>query len=91
MSLQPQEVPSIPEEIQRIARAAFPKGNVHLRMSDGIGAIFDDPMLAAVFPARGQSAESPWPLSRKVAPYATFTKTAAEHRRRQPYTNLPKD
>jgi transposase len=29
MSLQPQEVPPVPNETRRIARAAFPKGNVY--------------------------------------------------------------
>ena len=33
MSLQPQEVPPVPDETRRIARAAFPKGNVYIRMS----------------------------------------------------------
>lgn len=63
MSLQPQEIPLVPEETQRVARAAFPKGNVYVRMRDEIGAIFDDPMFEAVFPKRGQPAESPWRLA----------------------------
>jgi hypothetical protein len=33
MSLQPQEVPPVPDETRRITRAAFPKGNVYIRMS----------------------------------------------------------
>jgi len=33
MSLQPLEVPPVPDETRRIARAAFPKGNVYIRMS----------------------------------------------------------
>ena len=33
MSLQPQEVPPVLDETRRIARAAFPKGNVYIRMS----------------------------------------------------------
>lgn len=63
MSLQPQEIAPVPEETQRIARAAFPKGNIYVRMRDEIGTIFDDPMFEAVFPARGQPAESPWRLA----------------------------
>jgi hypothetical protein len=31
MSLQPQEVPPVPDETRRIARAAFPKSNVYIR------------------------------------------------------------
>jgi transposase len=34
MSLQPQELPPVPDETRRIARAAFPKGNVYIRMRD---------------------------------------------------------
>ena len=63
MSLQPQEIAPVPEDTQRIARAAFPKGNIYVRMRDEIGTIFDDPMFAPLFPARGQPAESPWRLA----------------------------
>ena len=63
MSLQPQEIAPVPEDTQRIARAAFPKGNIYVRMRDEIGTIFDDPMFASLFPARGQPAESPWRLA----------------------------
>ena len=63
MSLQPQEIAPVPEDTQRIARAAFPKGNIYVRMRDEIGTIFDDPMFAPLFPARGQPAENPWRLA----------------------------
>ena len=63
MSLQPREIPPVPEDTQRVARAAFPKGNVYVRRRDEIGTIFDDPLFAPWFPARGQPAESPWRLA----------------------------
>ena len=63
MSLQPQEIAPVPEETQRIARAAFPRGNIYVRMRDEIGTIYDDPMFAQLFPSRGQPAESPWRLA----------------------------
>ena len=63
MSLHPQAITPIPEETQRVARAAFPKGNIYLRMRDEIGTIFDDPMFSPVFPTRGQPAECPWRLA----------------------------
>jgi transposase len=63
MSLQPREIPPVPEETQRVARAAFPKGNVYVRLRDEIGTIFDDPLFAPWFPTRGQPAESPWCLA----------------------------
>jgi transposase len=63
MSLQPQAIAPVPEETERIARAAFPKGNIYLRLRDEIGTIFDEPMFAPLFPARGQPAECPWQLA----------------------------
>jgi transposase len=63
MSLQSQEIAPVPEDTRRIAWAAFPRGNVYLRMRDEIGPIFDDLMFAPLFPARGQPAESPWRLA----------------------------
>lgn len=63
MSLQPQEIAPVPEETQRVARAAFPKGNVYVRLRDEIGTLFDDLLFAPWFPTRGQPAESPWRLA----------------------------
>ena len=63
MSLQPEEISPVPEETRRVARAAFPKGNVYLRLRDEIGPLFDDAMFAALFPARGQPAAQPWRLA----------------------------
>jgi transposase len=63
MSLHPQEIPPVPEETRRVARAAFPRGNVYMRIRDELGAIFDDHLFAPLFPARGQSAASPWRLA----------------------------
>jgi transposase len=62
MSLHPREIPPIPEETMRVARAAFPRGNVYIRMRDELGTIYEDHLFAYLFPARGQPAESPWRL-----------------------------
>ena len=59
MSLHPQEIPPIPEETMRVARAAFPRGNVYMRMRDELGTIYEDHLFAHLFPARGQPAEAP--------------------------------
>jgi transposase len=59
MSLQPQLFYLVPEETARVARAAFPHGNVSMRMYDTLGAIFCDHDFAALFSATGQPAESP--------------------------------
>lgn len=37
MSLKPQPISPVPEETVRVARAAFPKGNLYLTMRDEIG------------------------------------------------------
>lgn len=63
MSLQPQVVYLVPEDTARVARAAFPKGNVYLRMRDCLGMIYDDLTFAALFPVQGQPAESPFRLA----------------------------
>ncbi len=59
MSLRPQVSYRVPDETARVARAAFPKGNLYLRMYDALGSIFADRQFADLFPARGQTAEAP--------------------------------
>ena len=63
MSLQPQEFGSIPEETARVAHAAYPKGNVLLRMRDELGMIYQDETFAHLFSPTGQPAEAPWRLA----------------------------
>ena len=63
MSLQPQEAPPVPDETRRVARAAFPKSNVYIRMRDALGAIYQDHLFAPLFPTQGQPAASPWRLA----------------------------
>lgn len=63
MSLQPQAVPPVPAETARIARAAFPKGNLYLQLRDEIGVLFEDTDFATLFPTRGQPAYAPWRLA----------------------------
>ena len=63
MSLDPQTTYPIPEDTQRIARAAFPKGNLYMRMRDQLGEIYQDAAFAELFPGRGQRAESPGRLA----------------------------
>jgi transposase len=62
MSLHPREIPPIPEETMRVARAVFPRGNIYIRMRDELGTIYEDHLFAHLFPARGQPSESPWRL-----------------------------
>lgn len=63
MSIQPQEVWPIPEETQRVARAAFPNGNIYMRLRDELGEVYADRQFAELFSTRGQPAESPGRLA----------------------------
>ena len=63
MSLKPQTSYPIPEDTQRVVRAAFPKGNLYMRMRDELGEIYQDATFAELFPGRGQRAESPGRLA----------------------------
>lgn len=63
MSLKPSPTGPIPEMTQRVAQAAFPKGNVYMTMRDRLGTFFEDEQFAALFPNRGQPAEAPWRLA----------------------------
>jgi transposase len=59
MSLRPQSARSIPEETQRVAHAAFPRGTFCLRIADELGPLYCDDQFAELFPTRGQPAASP--------------------------------
>ena len=59
MSLHPQATYPIPEDTQRVARAAFPRGNIYMQVADCLGTIYHDAQFAALFPTRGQPAEAP--------------------------------
>ncbi len=59
MSLHPQVVYLVPEATARVARAAFPKGNVYMQMYDELGLIYENHQFATLFPRRGQPAEDP--------------------------------
>jgi transposase len=63
MSLRPSLVEPVPEETARIARAAFRKGNLLMRIRDDIGVLYDDPMFASLYDARGQLAVASWRLA----------------------------
>ncbi len=63
MALRPQPIDPVPEETARVARAACPQGNLCLRLRDQLGVLYDDPMFAGLYPARGQPALAPWRLA----------------------------
>src|ERR1700712_4215937 len=63
MSLASQPILPVPELTARIARAAFPKGNLFLKMRDDLGTLFTDEQFADLFSHEGQPALPPWRLA----------------------------
>lgn len=63
MSLNPRPIQPVPAEPARVARAAFPKGTVYLKLRDQLGPIFSAADFAALFPQEGQPASAPWRLA----------------------------
>lgn len=63
MSLPRDGLHPIPEETARVARAAFPAGNVCMRIHDELGALFDDELFTVVYASEGQPALHPWQLA----------------------------
>lgn len=63
MSLEYQPIPLVPTETDRVAKAAFPKGNPYLTLRDELGPIFSDLDFIQLFSHTGQPAVPPWQLA----------------------------
>ncbi len=63
MSLKAHAICPVPQETIRVARAAYPKGNLYMQMRDVLGTIYTDEDFADLFPKEGQPAEAPWRLA----------------------------
>ncbi len=63
MSLRAEPAGPVPEETARVARAAFPKGNVYMQVRDVLGVVYEDEAFSPLFAARGRPAECPWRLA----------------------------
>lgn len=61
--LNPQPSYEIPEETQRVARAAFPKGNAYMQLRDELGILYEDEAFEALYSSTGQPAVAPWRLA----------------------------
>ena len=42
MSLKPVDLTPIPEDTVRVAKTAFPKGNIYIKLRDELGALYHD-------------------------------------------------
>ncbi len=63
MCLKPEIIDAVPEETARIARAAYPKGNIYLQLRDTFGTMYQDEQFVELYPRRGQPAEAPGRLA----------------------------
>jgi transposase len=63
MSLHPAPVGETPTETARVARLAFPKGSVAIRMRDEFSALYRDDDFQRFYPTRGQPGLAPWRLA----------------------------
>ncbi|AXK37901.1 IS1182 family transposase [Streptomyces armeniacus] len=63
MSMQPSRPSEVPAETVGVARAAFPKGSLAIRVRNELGPLFCDEEFADLFPARGKPAWSPGRLA----------------------------
>ena len=63
MSLHLQPSTPVPPQTRQVAQAAFPRGNRYLQLRDTLGTLYDDALLADLFPPRGQAAHAPWQLA----------------------------
>lgn len=62
MTLHSQNEFAVPEETVRVARAAYSKGHLSMKMRDAMGTIYQDESFAHRFPGNGRPAEAPWHL-----------------------------
>src|SRR5436190_13170155 len=63
MSMQHKVLPPVPEQTAKIARRAFPKGSLPIRVRDRLSEVFADEPFAGAFGTRGAPGLSPGVLS----------------------------
>jgi transposase len=63
MSLKPMPIPPVPPETARVAQAAFPKGNLYMKLRDHVGTILQDEDFVALFSPEGAPGLPPWRLA----------------------------
>ena len=54
---------AVPEETQKVARTAFPKGCLAMRVRDALGPLFDDEISRSAFGVRGRPGVAPGQLA----------------------------
>lgn len=61
--MRPSRLEAVPQETARVARAAFPRGALAMRVRDELGQIFEDSQFSHLFARRGRPALAPWRLA----------------------------
>jgi len=61
--MHPQPIGPLPEDTVRLAKAAFPKGNVYIEVRNVLGSIYEDEDFSELFEVRGRPAIAPWRLA----------------------------
>jgi transposase len=59
MTMWPRSSRTVPAGTAEVARAAFPKGCLAIRIRDALGELFEDAQFAGLFATRGRPAVSP--------------------------------
>ena len=59
MTMWPRSGHAVPAGTAQVARAAFPKGCLAIRIRDALGALFEDAQFTELFAVRGRPAVSP--------------------------------
>jgi len=63
MSLKPMAIPPVPPETAQVAQAAFPKGNLYMKLREKVGTIIEDADFVALFSKEGAPGLPPWRLA----------------------------
>ena len=63
MSIKTPSEMEVPEDTRKVAKKAFPKGNLYMTLRDELGTIYTDEQFASLYSVRGRPAISPWRLA----------------------------
>ena len=72
MSLKPMSIPPVLSDTARVARAAFPKGNIYMKVRERVGTIIDDEDFVALFSKEGAPGLPPWRLAMVTILHSTL-------------------
>ncbi len=63
MSLHSQQIPPVPSQTALVAKSAFPKGNLYIRLRDELGVFYQDYEWEKLYSLHGQPGYTPWRLA----------------------------